>query len=106
MCSTKLDSFNQAANFDGQGYDGQDYLERVITNDIIVGNIDAAVHAEDANTGLKALTIAYRDFDTNSFEGMKAAHNNFEDEHTRNLIESDLTLVASVGLSDPMREGI
>ena len=37
---------------------------------------------------------------------MKLQHNNFEDEQTRHFIESHLTLVASVGLSDPMREHI
>jgi len=37
---------------------------------------------------------------------MKLQHNNFEDERTRHFIESQLTLVASVGLADPMRENI
>jgi magnesium-transporting ATPase (P-type) len=68
MCSTKLDSFNQPANFEGDGYEGQNYLERVIINDIIGVSAGDAVHPEDANTGLKSLTIAYRDFDTYTFE--------------------------------------
>ena len=56
--------------------------------------------------GLKTLTFGYRDFNLDEFEAMKKANNNFEDEESRSLIESQLTLLASVGLSDPLREGI
>lgn len=61
---------------------------------------------QDKPTGLKALTFGYRDFNLEDFESLKKANNNFEDEETRSLIESQLTLLASVGLSDPLREGI
>lgn len=56
--------------------------------------------------GLKSLTIAYRDFNVDDFQGLLDSNNNFEDEASRYLVESDLTLIASVGLDDPMREMI
>ena len=37
---------------------------------------------------------------------MMIQFNNFENENDRANIESHLTLIASVGLSDPLREGI
>ena len=61
---------------------------------------------QDKPSGLKALTFGYRDFNLDEFEAMKKANNNFEDEESRGLIESQLTLLASVGLSDPLRDGI
>ena len=61
---------------------------------------------QDKPTGLKALTFGYRDFNLDEFEAMKKANNNFEEEESRSMIESQLTLLASVGLSDPLREGI
>ena len=61
---------------------------------------------QDKPSGLKALTFGYRDFNLDEFEAMKKANNNFEDEESRSLIESQLTLLASVGLSDPLRDGI
>jgi hypothetical protein len=46
----------------------------------------------DKPTGLKALTFGYRDFNLDEFEAMKKANNNCEDEDSRQLIESQLTL--------------
>lgn len=37
---------------------------------------------------------------------MKLEYNGFEDEKTRPAIESELTMIASFGLNDPLREGI
>lgn len=71
-------------------------------NELITGRELSA----DKPTGLKALTFGYRDFNLDEFEAMKQANDNFEDEDSRGMIESQLTLLASVGLSDPLREGI
>jgi len=57
-------------------------------------------------TGLKAITIAYRDFDLDEFKQMMIQFNNFEGENDRANIENELTMVASFGLSDPLREDI
>ena len=69
-----------------------------------------AQHPEDEGekllTGLKPLTIAYRDFNREEFKSMMIQFNNFEAEQDRANIESHLTLIASVGLSDPLREDI
>lgn len=61
---------------------------------------------EEPLSGLKAITIAYRDFTREEFEGMKLQYNNFEDEQSRQYIENNLTMIASLGLSDPLREDI
>jgi len=113
MCTSKLDSFNKLVVFNGKGNDGNDYLENVVVNDLIIGpNPATAKSAEEgdsyqgAPTGLKPITIAYRDFYTNEFVATKKSENNFENESSRSIIENDLTLIASIGLEDPMREGI
>jgi len=103
MCSAQLDQFNQAAGFDGQGEEGSNYLEQVVINQLIIGPNQDPVHGIN---GLKSLTIAYRDFNVDDFQGLLDSNNNFEDEASRYLVESDLTLIASVGLDDPMREMI
>ena len=54
ICSTKLNPLNQPANFEGYGYVDQNYLERVIINNIIGGSAEDAKHPENANTGLKS----------------------------------------------------
>ena len=113
MCTSKLDSFNKLAIFNGKGNDGNDYLENVVVNDLIIGPNPAYIldgkdteSYRGAPTGLKPITIAYRDFYTNEFSATKKSENNFENESSRSIIENDLTLIASIGLEDPMREGI
>ena len=126
LCTSKLDSLNQMDVFNGRGQDGTDYLENVVVNELIVGPNPAtqvldnsSVVVEDdsqvldgqhprgrAPTGLKPLTIAYRDFYTNEFVATKNSQNNFEGEESRTIIENDLTLISTVGLEDPMRKGI
>jgi len=59
-----------------------------------------------APTGLKPITIAYRDFYANEFMATKKSEQNFENEESRTIIENDLTLIATFGLEDPMRDGI
>ena len=93
--------------------DGQKYLD-CVEREVIIGP-DPAPHAknedgEDMNmrqpTGLKTITFAYRDFDRSEFQAMLEQNGNFENEDNRSLIESSLTLLATVGLSDTLREGI
>lgn len=117
MCTSKLNSFNQMDVFNGRGQDGSDYLENIVVNELIVGPNPATQHNElnddssflrsgGAPTGLKPITIAYRDFYTNEFVATKKSENNFEGEESRTIIENDLTLISTIGLEDPMREGI
>lgn len=61
---------------------------------------------DDPNVGLKAITIAFRDIDYETFATMNAEYNKFELEEHRGILESELTYLSSVGLSDPMREGV
>ena len=111
LCETKL--VDQIVNFSGAHDDGHKYLDAV-EREVIIGN-DPAPHAKDEDgdnmnmkepTGLKTITFAYRDFDKSDFEAKLHQYNKFEDEETRPVIESGLTLLASVGLSDTLREGI
>jgi len=55
---------------------------------------------------MKPLAIAYKDMDAEQFKELKASNNNFEDEDTRQILEDELTLVAVVGLNDPLRDNI
>ena len=123
MCTSKLDSLNQMNVFNGRGQDGTDYLDNVVVNDLIVGPNPATQIVHDGSaledsqvslasrsganaTGLKPITIAYRDFYTNEFVATKNSQNGFEDEQSRTIIENDLTLISTIGLEDPMRKGI
>ena len=108
MCNSKLDSFAQMAVFQGTSHDGTQYLDHVVAQQLIMaGNVNN-LDADDGEllTGLKAITFAYRDFNRDEFEQMKIEMQNFESEESRKHIENSLTLVASLGLSDPLREGI
>jgi len=103
MCSSYMNDFKQATPFNGQGSDGAVYLEKV-ENELIL----ADENDEDAemHSGFKPLTIAYRDFNKADFEGMKNANFNFEAEDSRAIVESDLTLISSLSLQDPLRDDI
>lgn len=57
-------------------------------------------------SGLKAITIAYRDFDREDFDRMLVDFNKFENEEDRASIENQLTLIATIGLMDPLRDNI
>jgi len=64
MCSTQLDSFNNPSSFAGDQQQGAEYLSQVVEEDII------KPRTQD-DTGLKALTIAFRDFPTDQFDAMR-----------------------------------
>lgn len=111
LCNSQL--IDNAQAFNGEYDDGQKYLD-TIENEVIIGP-DVAPHRKDENgedmnmkqpTGLKSITFAYRDFDRTDFETKLQQYNNFENEEDRPVIESGLTLLATVGLSDTLREGI
>ena len=108
-CETKFTDFVESFSHE----DGQKYLD-CIEREVIIGP-DPAPHAknedgEDMNmrqpTGLKTITFAFRDFERSDFEAKLEHYKNFEKEEDRSVIESGLTLLASVGLSDTLREGI
>ena len=93
LCTSELDQAAEAAEFDGEGSNGAEHLEQVVSNAI-------------ARNSMKPLTIAYRDFAKEEFDELMATNENFETEESRKVIESQLTLVATVGLEDPLREGV
>lgn len=116
-CSYKIDDYDQGQHFDGAGGVGATYISDTVERQIIIGP-NPAVHAADRDgeddayeaqsepTGLKALTFAYRDFDASHFEGLLTTYNKFENEDDRLQIENDLTMIGTVGLSDPIRKNI
>ena len=62
--------------------------------------------AEMAKQGLKPLVIAYRDFEEEEVVHMMQEQRGFETEEARAFLSDSLTLVATVGLEDKLREGI
>lgn len=109
LCTGALDSYAQASSFDGAGQQGAHYINETVVKEIIIGSSPATVdNRESVNdpTGLKALTFAYIDIGTQDFESLKMQYGNFESEESRRVIEQNLTMIATVGLSDPLREGI
>lgn len=73
LCNSKLDSFAQMIDFDGQSHAGQHYLQNVIEQEIIMAGNPAQHPDEEGEkmlTGLKAITIAYRDFNKEEFLSM------------------------------------
>ena len=62
------------------------------------GNVDS----DDQPMGLKAISFATKVMDADQFtEGM-----DFENEDNRKMLESDLTYLATCGMSDPMRDSV
>lgn len=55
---------------------------------------------------MKPLTIAYRDFTTEQFDELRENNENFESEESREVIERELTHVATVGLIDNLRDNV
>ena len=47
--------------------------------------------------------IAYNDMSLSEFESLKSAHNNFEKESDREVLEKHLTIIGIYGLEDPLR---
>jgi magnesium-transporting ATPase (P-type) len=88
-CENVLDQNSDVVSF----HDREGHLEDVVSKAI-------------AKTGMKPLSIAYRDFPTADFEDLKASNGNFETEESRKVIEEDLTLVATFGFVDALRPGV
>lgn len=87
MCVQQLDSNGMDA-----GFDAQDLL-------------DNKIH-EIGQRGQKPIVMAFRDFDTGEFDQLMSDYNGFQDEESRQQIESNLTFLAAFGMSDPLREGV
>lgn len=105
-CSGRMDN-----NMDSEAFNNHDnYISSVVESEIILGpDYRSEAAREDAGgrpTGLKAITFAYRDFSTEEFDAMIQANNKFEAEADRAKIENGLTMVATIGLMDPLREDI
>ena len=93
LCTKELDSSNDPNEFDGEGADGSNHLESIVSETI-------------AKKGQKPLTIAYRDFNQDEFNDLYASSDRFETAEGRARLENQLTLVATVGLIDPLRDGV
>ena len=93
LCSHELDSSNERNEFEGNGEHGNNHLDSVVSESI-------------AKKGQKPVTFAYRDFSNDEFTQLYNNSNKFETEQSRQQIESQLTLVATIGLIDPLRDGV
>jgi len=93
LCSKELDSSNDPCEFEGDGEAGNNHLEAIVSTDI-------------AKKAQKPLTFAIRDFNSDEFDQLYQENNKFESAESRQAIESQLTLVATIGLIDPLREGV
>lgn len=58
-----------------------------------------------AKGGQKPISFAYKSMSYEEFAELKSQNQDFETEYGRAVLESGLTLVASYGLHDDMREG-
>ena len=73
LCNSKLNEFAAPAGFAGNSHEGMQYLEDVIEKEIIMAGNEQMPEQDDEDnltimTGLKAITIAYRDMDRQQFE--------------------------------------
>jgi len=93
VCTKELDSSNDPNEFEGDGAHGDNHLETIVSETI-------------AKKRQKPVTYAYRDFNLDEFNDLYIAANKFETEESRQIIEQQLTLVATVGLIDPLRKGV
>lgn len=93
MCVSQLDGSNDSADFEGSGDQGQELLDNIVS-------------AEMAQQGLKPIVIAYRDIEEEEITHMMQETGGFESEELREFLSKDLTLVATAGLEDKLREGI
>lgn len=102
-CSAKLDAYCESAHFEGHGDDGTATLndiKRMLISDIVTEG------DQQVPIGLKTLTFAYKDMSYDEFVEIKSHNQNFETEEGRIALESQLTYIATIGLSDPLRENI
>lgn len=83
--------------FNGQGKDGDDYLEDVV-EDI----------ASNGDLGEKPITIAFYDYTPTMYENLKGRNSNFETEVSREALENEtpFTLFCTLGLVDELRENV
>ena len=92
MCSRQLDQNMDTPEFMGAAHDGEGYQEDVVR--------------QLTSERLKPLTIAYKDMGLDDFLALYESNEKFETEETRANLENDLTLVATVGLVDELREEV
>lgn len=91
FCTKKL-------NDDGSASDmSEDQKQRYLNDEVI---------DQFAKRGLRTFLYAYKDIDSDHWEYLQAQHNNFAKESDRDIIESDLTVVATFGIHDELRHGV
>ena len=117
-CKSKIDEYARGQDFFGAGQDGEDYLANVVERDLIIGQNPASRDEGESQsdpTGLKTLTFAFKDFQIDEWNELMAANDNFNVQEpkdgsapvdNRDQLENGLTLIGSVGLSDPLRDNI
>jgi magnesium-transporting ATPase (P-type) len=89
---------NKKLSEDGTAYDlSEEEKLRYINEEVV---------EQFAKRGLRTFLYAYKDIDSDHWEYLQAQNNNFAKESDRDIIESDLTVVATFGLVDELRHGI
>lgn len=91
FCTKKLNDDGSASEM------SEDQKQRYLNDEVI---------DQFAKRGLRTFLYAYKDIDSDHWEYLQAQHNNFAKESDRDIIESDLTVVASFGIHDELRQGV
>lgn len=87
-CGFYIDQSGNAAPLD-------EATKASILNDVVVESF--------AKKALRTILVTYKDYSVADYEALKAAHNNFEKESDREVLETDLVAVGIFALEDPLR---
>lgn len=90
-CNSRLDENGNTVSL------SHDENNRILNEEII---------DQFAKKGLRTFVYAYKDIDSDIWEGLQADNNNFVNEKDREIVESDLTFVAAFGINDELRPGV
>jgi magnesium-transporting ATPase (P-type) len=91
-CNSQLDSQGNIVSLN------EDQKERILNKEIIDNFAK--------NHGYRTFLYAYKDMNSEAWENLQAANNNFVDEESRYIIEEELTFVAGFGIEDLLRQGV
>jgi magnesium-transporting ATPase (P-type) len=67
---------------------------------------DEVIGAFATKEGLRTFVYAYKDFNSEAWEELQAANQNFVNEEDRYIIENNLVFLAGFGIEDKLREGV
>lgn len=92
MCTQMLDSHATPQ------YLGED-MRKIILDKYIIDDFAGA-------SGFRTFAYAYKDINSDYWEGLQRDYNNFTVEADREIVETDLIFVAGFGIEDSLREKV